>query len=106
MKETDLYVTVEPCIMCSSAVCLELPVPIRKFIYLNIKINFTICISIYYGAANNRFGGCNSIISLWEYFNFLNKPIKMDEMIESKAIDLLKKFYDQDNPNTVGKINE
>ncbi|KAK2737121.1 tRNA(adenine34) deaminase [Myotisia sp. PD_48] len=45
-KETDLYVTVEPCIMCASA--------LRQY---NIR-------SVYFGCSNERFGGTGGILSL------------------------------------------
>lgn len=45
MKETDLYVTVEPCLMCASAIGL-----------MNIR-------KVYYGCGNDKFGGCGSIFS-------------------------------------------
>lgn len=45
-RETDLYVTVEPCVMCASA--------LRQ---LNIR-------TVYFGAANDRFGGCGSVLSI------------------------------------------
>ncbi|KAJ0091267.1 hypothetical protein Patl1_14155 [Pistacia atlantica] len=41
-----LYVTCEPCIMCASALSI-----------LGIK-------EVYYGCANEKFGGCGSILSL------------------------------------------
>jgi len=46
LKETDLYVTVEPCIMCASA--------LRQY-----KIR-----SVYYGCANERFGGTGGVLSI------------------------------------------
>lgn len=44
--ETTLYVTVEPCIMCASA--------LRQ---LGIK-------DVYYGCHNDRFGGCGSVLGV------------------------------------------
>lgn len=45
-RETSLYVTVEPCIMCASA--------LRQ---LNI-------LSVYFGCANERFGGTGGVLSI------------------------------------------
>ncbi|KAK3430875.1 hypothetical protein EUGRSUZ_E02530 [Eucalyptus grandis] len=42
----SLYVTCEPCIMCASALSI-----------IGIK-------EVYYGCANDKFGGCGSILSL------------------------------------------
>lgn len=46
LKETTLYVTVEPCIMCASALRM-----------LGIK-------DVYYGCGNDRFGGCGSVLDV------------------------------------------
>lgn len=53
LSETTLYVTVEPCIMCASA--------LRQ---LGIK-------EVYYGCENDRFGGCGSVLGVnEEYVDF------------------------------------
>lgn len=46
LRETDLYVTVEPCIMCASA--------LRQF-----RIR-----SVYYGCSNEKFGGTGGVLSV------------------------------------------
>lgn len=46
LKDTTLYVTVEPCIMCASA--------LRQ---VGIK-------EVYFGCGNDRFGGCGSVIGI------------------------------------------
>ncbi|KAF9892394.1 tRNA(adenine34) deaminase [Aspergillus nanangensis] len=46
LQSTDLYVTVEPCVMCASA--------LRQY-----RIR-----SVYFGCRNERFGGTGSILSL------------------------------------------
>ncbi|GFS39939.1 cytidine/deoxycytidylate deaminase family protein [Actinidia rufa] len=46
ISQCSLYVTCEPCIMCASALSI-----------LGIK-------EVYYGCANDKFGGCGSILSL------------------------------------------
>ena len=48
LSQTDLYVTVEPCIMCASA--------LRQ-----LRLRAT-----YFGAANERFGGCGSVLDVNE----------------------------------------
>lgn len=50
LQETDLYVTVEPCIMCASA--------LRQY---QIR-------SVYYGCANERFGGTGGVLSIHSEF--------------------------------------
>ena len=46
LRETSLYVTVEPCIMCASA--------LRQ---MGIK-------EVYFGCENDRFGGCGSVLGV------------------------------------------
>lgn len=46
LQSTDLYVTVEPCVMCASA----------------LKQYRIRC--VYYGCANDRFGGTGGVLSL------------------------------------------
>ena len=46
LSTTTLYVTVEPCIMCASA--------LRQ---MGIK-------QVFYGCANDRFGGCGSVLGV------------------------------------------
>lgn len=85
-----LYVTCEPCIMCASALSI-----------LGIK-------EVYYGCANDKFGGCGSILSLHsvstEQFNgcgdHSRKSFKCQGgIMASDAVSLLRTFYEQGNPN-------
>ena len=46
LRETDLYVTVEPCIMCASA--------LRQY---GVR-------AVYYGCSNDKFGGNGGILSI------------------------------------------
>ena len=46
LHETDLYVTVEPCIMCASA--------LRQY---QIR-------AVYFGCSNDRFGGTGGVLSV------------------------------------------
>jgi tRNA-specific adenosine deaminase 2 len=46
LHSTDLYVTVEPCIMCASA--------LRQY-----RIR-----SVYFGCANDRFGGTGGVLNI------------------------------------------
>lgn len=73
--KTTLYVTVEPCIMCASALC-----------QLNLA-------GIIYGCANERFGGCGSVLSVQ------GENICIGGIFAEQAVDLLKQFYKGENPN-------
>jgi len=80
---STLYVTCEPCIMCAAALRI-LHVP-----------------TVIYGCANERFGGCGSVIdvatdklpSLGPELVCLRGPYA------ERSIDLLKTFYKGENPN-------
>ncbi|KAK0058815.1 tRNA-specific adenosine deaminase 2 [Biomphalaria pfeifferi] len=80
-----LYVTVEPCIMCAAALKI-MGVPL-----------------VVYGCANERFGGCGSILNIAS-----DKSLSQDSgscfdaignVLADKAIDLLKTFYKGENVN-------
>ncbi|KAL3688404.1 hypothetical protein R1sor_014713 [Riccia sorocarpa] len=63
-RQCELYVTCEPCIMCAAALSI-----------LGVK-------KVYYGCANDRFGGCGSILPLHMkelrcYVGFMNKATQM-----------------------------
>ncbi|XP_029986390.1 tRNA-specific adenosine deaminase 2 [Sphaeramia orbicularis] len=82
-ERTALYVTVEPCVMCTAALRL-LHVPVVVF-----------------GCRNERFGGCGSVLDVASAdlprtgtkFKFVPGH-RSDE-----AIQMLKTFYKQENPN-------
>ncbi|GAB2215075.1 hypothetical protein Droror1_Dr00019449 [Drosera rotundifolia] len=83
-----IYVTCEPCIMCAGALSI-----------LGIK-------EVYYGCANEKFGGCGSVLSLHSGGDASSsvkgsvKGIKCTGgIMATEAISLFKTFYDQGNPN-------
>ena len=101
LKDTILYVTVEPCIMCASA--------LRQ---LGIR-------EVYYGCENGKFGGCGSVLGVnQEYFprGLLPFTLLTDLAIRiahskhpgyqahggylrDEAIMILRKFYITENTN-------
>ncbi|KAI3869088.1 hypothetical protein MKX03_005030 [Papaver bracteatum] len=90
-SKCHLYVTCEPCIMCAAAISI-----------LGIK-------AVYYGCANDKFGGCGSILSL--HSRNIDHLLcgGASEMkgcftckggvMASKAVSLFRSFYEQGNPN-------
>lgn len=78
-EECELFVTIEPCVMCSSALLL-----------LKFK-------KVYCCAGNERFGGCGSCLNINQDYNFHKYLCYLHPSTE--AIELLKEFYEQDNPN-------
>ncbi|XP_062267423.1 tRNA-specific adenosine deaminase 2 [Platichthys flesus] len=82
-ERTALYVTVEPCIMCASALRL-----------INIPV-------VVYGCRNERFGGCGSVLDV----SSANLPQTgttfkcVSGHRAEEAVEMLKTFYKQENPN-------
>ncbi|KAK1228684.1 tRNA(adenine34) deaminase [Marasmius sp. AFHP31] len=83
LSTTTLYVTVEPCIMCASA--------LRQ---MGIR-------EVYYGCGNERFGGCGSVLGV-------NKELvhpkhasynAMGGFRRQEAIMILRRFYITENTN-------
>lgn len=82
----SVYVTVEPCIMCAAALQ---QLKVRKIVF---------------GCRNERFGGVTSVLRV------LNSNPDQMEVVEglrkNDAVDLLKRFYAEGNPNTTGNKSE
>lgn len=79
----DVYVTVEPCIMCARAMRL-------------LGVNH-----VYYGCPNDRFGGCSSVLSVHTDPS-LPEPLLQcspNTIDAQKAVSLLQQFYAGQNPN-------
>jgi tRNA-specific adenosine deaminase 2 len=96
LNETDLYVTVEPCVMCASM--------LRQY---GIR-------AVYFGCWNERFGGTGGVLNIHsEYVIALQSRCYLTLIIPSPSIDkpypvtggifreeaimLLRKFYVQEN---------
>uniref|UniRef100_A0A7S0DRB5 CMP/dCMP-type deaminase domain-containing protein n=1 Tax=Amorphochlora amoebiformis TaxID=1561963 RepID=A0A7S0DRB5_9EUKA len=78
----ELFVTVEPCIMCAAALRL---VKIKRVVY---------------GCANPRFGGTGSVLSLHDQKQREGLGYECTGgLLAAEAIDLLKSFYARGNPN-------
>ena len=82
-KCCTLYVTVEPCIMCTAA--------LRQ-----VKIT-----DVVFGCGNERFGGCGSVMTVHSDENdSLGPPLVCKAGVFSEeAIQILKDFYKGENPN-------
>lgn len=79
LNRIEVYVTVEPCIMC--AAMLD-----------QMKVK-----RIVYGASNERFGGLGSVINVLEE----DSTVEIVSGIQKeRAVTLLKQFYTGQNPNT------
>ncbi|ELR15603.1 cytidine and deoxycytidylate deaminase zincbinding region domain containing protein [Acanthamoeba castellanii str. Neff] len=80
--ESELFVTCEPCIMCAGAL-------------LHAGIG-----KVYFGCSNERFGGCGSVLRLHDqsFPGLAGYPCVSGLFVE-EAIQLLKQFYLDGNPN-------
>lgn len=76
VKQCDLYVTVEPCVMCAAALA-----------QLQIA-------SINYGCGNDKFGGCGSVL------NVVGTVPVVSGIRSAEAVALLQQFYERDNPQS------
>ncbi|KAF9007915.1 cytidine deaminase-like protein [Cyathus striatus] len=83
LSSTTLYVTVEPCIMCASA--------LRQ---LGIK-------EVFYGCGNDRFGGCGSVLGVNENLDHPVHPSynATGGYCREEAIMILRRFYITENTN-------
>lgn len=81
---STLYVTLEPCIMCASALRIS---TIGRVVF---------------GACNDRFGGCGSVLSAHERMDMVDLGLpftSIGPIEQTRSIQLLKDFYAQENPN-------
>jgi len=79
LRECDLYVTVEPCVMCAS---LLRQLGIRK---------------VYFGAANERFGGAGGVMDIHDC-EAVDPPYEVSGgWLREEAIVMLRRFYVQEN---------
>ncbi|KAJ3211759.1 tRNA(adenine34) deaminase [Entophlyctis luteolus] len=84
----DLYVTIEPCIMCASALR-----------HVGIRC-------VFFGSGNERFGGCGSVLNIHTELS-LRSISDRDEheppfsvvkgMFAAEAVTLLRRFYLREN---------
>ncbi|KIM66003.1 hypothetical protein SCLCIDRAFT_1211646 [Scleroderma citrinum Foug A] len=83
LSDTTLYVTVEPCIMCASA--------LRQ---LGIK-------EVFYGCENDKFGGCGSVLGVNESLEHPLHPSynAAGGYLRDQAIMILRRFYVTENIN-------
>jgi tRNA-specific adenosine deaminase 2 len=84
LKQCTLFVTCEPCIMCSSAIRM-LGVPL-----------------VVYGCKNPRFGGCGSVLDIASARTLPSLPPYdcVSGILEEQAVEALQRFYGRANPNT------
>lgn len=84
LKESTLYVTCEPCIMCASAIKM-MGIPL-----------------VVYGCMNERFGGCGSVYDIHssKVMPTLRPYDCITGVLKEEAIEALRRFYGRANPKT------
>ncbi len=75
LYDCELYVTVEPCIMCSGAILLG-----------RIK-------RLYFGAFEPKFGACGSVYNLVQNMNYNHKVEVFSGIYEAESKNLLQKYF-------------
>ena len=74
LEDCDLYVTLEPCAMCSGAI-------------INFRIN-----NVFIGAKNHRYGTCGSMINLLN-MDFNHKSEVYFGILEDECTNIISKFF-------------
>jgi len=77
LEECDLYVTVEPCVMCSGAILLS-----------RIK-------NLYFATFEPKFGACGSLFNIIESGKYNHKPTVYSGIYSNESKSLLEKFFQQ-----------
>jgi tRNA(adenine34) deaminase len=86
LNECSIYVTLEPCIMCTGAL-------------LSARMN-----ELYYAASDTKFGACGSIYNLAEEFKTNHKIKVYSGLLSKESEDLLKRFFDMKRNKIKNKI--
>ena len=74
LHKCDLYVTLEPCPMCTGAI-------------INARIK-----TLYYGAKDEKAGSCGTLVNLF-VLSYNHKPEVISGVMEEECADILKKFF-------------
>lgn len=75
LDKCDLYVTVEPCVMCTGAILIS-----------RIK-------NLYFGAFEPKFGACGSVFNLIESGHYNHKPKVYSGIYSAEAEGLMKSYF-------------
>ena len=74
LHKCDLYVTLEPCPMCTGAI-------------INARIK-----TLYYGAKDEKAGSCGTLVNLFD-LPYNHKPEVISGVMEEDCANILKKFF-------------
>lgn len=84
LDECTLHVTVEPCIMCASALAC---VGLHKVIYY---------------AKNQKFGGCGTVLDVSSHVSPPWTKLEASFVPCDEVVELLQRFFARANPRTAG----
>lgn len=74
LHQCDLYVTLEPCPMCTGAI-------------INARIK-----TVYFGASDYKAGSCGSVVNLFD-LPYNHKPELVSGLLEQECTEELQKFF-------------
>lgn len=77
LDDCDLFVTVEPCVMCCGAILLT-------------RIN-----NIYFGTFEPKFGACGSLFNIIDSGKYNHKPNVFSGIYSEESKSLLENFFQQ-----------
>lgn len=86
LNECCIYVTLEPCIMCTGAL-------------LSARMS-----ELYYAASDTKFGACGSIYNVAEEFRTNHKIKVYSGLLSKESEELLKRFFDRQRSKVKNKI--
>ena len=75
LVDCDMYVTLEPCSMCTGAI-------------INSRIR-----KLYIGTMDEKTGACGSVLNLLEDYNFNHKVEVEKGIMQKQCSDILKQFF-------------
>jgi tRNA(adenine34) deaminase len=75
LSECDIYVTLEPCVMCTGAL-----------LHSRIK-------NLYFSAFDPKFGACGSVYNIAEEGKYNHKLNVFSGIYDNESRDILKKFF-------------
>lgn len=77
LTDCDIYVTIEPCLMCAGAIQLA-------------RIN-----TLYFGALEPKFGACGSLYNVIEGAKYNHKVEVFSGIYENEASNLMREFFER-----------
>ncbi|MDE6398581.1 MAG: nucleoside deaminase, partial [Clostridiales bacterium] len=87
LSDCDLFVTMEPCVMCSGAI-----------VYARIR-------TVYYGTVDLRFGCCGTVMNLAQDPRFNHRAEVVGGILQEECVAPIKAFFRQKRAAGKRKFN-